>query len=155
LDLRLDSELHRVAVARGGARAELEGHAAAGARVRRDHVDRAVLAGELHLDRERAVGGLLHDHALDRALVALAVLVLEASAPRSRPEGLAGRGYALRERELLRSGVSAVCEDVEESAARTTGERGIADERAAAALLLGRPLDAALEWIDPRGRILH
>src|SRR5262249_16894141 len=51
LDLRLDAELHRVAVAGRGALAELESHAAAGARIRREHVDRAVLAGELHLDR--------------------------------------------------------------------------------------------------------
>src|SRR5262249_19770016 len=128
LDLRLDPELHRVAVAHHHRTlAEIEGHAAARPGIRRNHIDRAVLAGELALDREHAIGRLLDQDALDGPLFALRVLVLEAGRPELRPEGLAGARDLLIEPEPLAGWVRAEGEDVEEGAAAAAGERRVTD----------------------------
>src|SRR5262249_21761047 len=153
LDLRLRSELHRVAIAGGSRLAELEGHAAAGADVRRNHADEAVLARELRLDGEEAVRRPLDDQALHGSVVvAPRILVLERWAG-FRPEGLPGAGGALRQLEGLARPVRAVRDDFEDGPTGATGERRRPDQGRAASPPLRRALDEALGRIA--GRVFH
>src|SRR5262249_34934094 len=137
-------EIHRVTVARSGALAELEGHAATGSQVRRNHVDRPVLAVEFGLDREGAAARQLDDQDIHRALVDSRVLVLVSAGPDCRPELLPRAAGALRQREGLLRRVRAERDDVEDGSTGAASESRVTDQGTAAALFLARALDAAL-----------